>query len=69
MVGTSRAENLNLTSSVYAKYDFNNPKDRNGSFSDFRKSTDLVHKKKKMVWYEKSIEKSELLEIGEVCTP
>ena len=45
LVGTSRAENLNIMNSVCAKYDFNNLKDWNGLFSDFRKSTDLAYEK------------------------
>ena len=66
LVGTSRAENLNLTSSVDAKYDFNSLKGWNALFSDFRKSTDLDNEKK--ICYEKSIEKSELSDIGLVGT-
>ena len=46
LVGTSRAENLNLTYYVDAKYDFNSLKGWNALFSDFQKSTDLDNEKK-----------------------
>ena len=46
LVGSSRAENLNVTYYVDAKYDFSSLKAWNGLFSDFRKSTDLDNEKK-----------------------
>ena len=55
LVGASRAENLNVTYYVDAKYDFSSLKAWNGLFSDFQKSTDLDSEKK---WFvTKNIEK------------
>ena len=56
-----------MTHCGYANYDFNSLNGWNGLFIDFRKSTDPDNEKK-MVWYEKYIEKSELSDIALVGT-